>query len=213
MFSVKSMTRTAVAICGATALLGSGAQVASAAPALVNGGTPLGTAHWGQPTGQSLTIAVKPYASYAGTITYSCTIPANRFSPGNFGNSGSPLQGWVHTFRLVGLPVQCTTPGGTALLRIDGVHQQLMAEKSGTAFSLTSPVSWNVRLEASSPGAVYSTTNGASVAWSVPVINGTTGPVNPTRAVFSNTVIGNVGPGATPMSLTGTLNLLNVQLS
>jgi hypothetical protein len=210
VLSVKSMTRTAVAVCGAAALLGSGAQVASAAPALVNGG---GTAYWQQPAGQPLTIVVKPSLGRP-TITYSCIIPPTRFSPVGFANSGSPLQGWVHAFRLdTEIPTVCTFPSGRAYLRVDGVHQQLMAEKSGGAFSLTSPVSWNVRLVHLYGGDVYSTTHGASVAWSATVINGTGVLANPTKVVFSNTVIGNVGGGSTPMSLTGTLNLLNVQLS
>jgi hypothetical protein len=200
VLSITSMMRTAGALAAAAALLATGAQTAAAAPALVNGS---GMAFWTQ---QGTLLSIK-----AAGVTYSCTIgqPANVIN-GSYGNAGSPLQGYVESFRLVYFGFCSTPSGGSGQLYVQQI-QRFNAEKSGATFSLSSPLSWKIRIDAG--GSVFSTANGPNTVWSAPWVNGNGTYANPSRLVFSNTTVGYSSYTGIPMVVTGTLAVPNVILS
>jgi hypothetical protein len=202
------MIRTAGAAGAAAVLLASGAQVASAAPALVNGS---GITQWTQPAPGTFSLLIKVTPQGGGApVTYGCLLGQYpNVIGGPYGNAGTPLQGYVDTFRLTYYG-QCTSPSGGALLVIQQ-HQRLNAEKSGAAFSLSSPISWKITLSYGST-LIASSANGPNVAWSVPWTNGNVSA--PSHLTFSNTLVGYSGPNVATqqMVVTGTLNVANVSL-
>jgi hypothetical protein len=201
------MIGTVGAIAATAALLGTGAQAASAAPALVNGS---GTTNWSQPAGlNTFAITVTPVSS--APVTYNCNIgqPPNVVQ-GAFGNAGTPQQGYVDTFKLNYWGFCTSQFSGGANLVIQQ-SQRLNAEKSGSAFSLASPTSWKISIQNGVGGMIASSASGANVAWSAAFTNGNGTFANPSKVTFTNTLIGNSQWG--PMKVTGTLNLQNVILS
>jgi hypothetical protein len=194
-------------VTGAVALTGlaAGAGAASAAPAVFSYTSD--SSLWISTT--KLTFTVTNTGTGVVTKTLSC---GNNSSGGAYGsggaisNSGSPLQGHIVTSDFAPWLICSDTVGGTykGLL----TPQQLNAEKSGTTFSLTSPVSLKAAfmpVGGSSPAVIY--TNGPpNVAFSGTWTNGTaSAPFTATsRVVFSNTLVGYDNPW-TAIRLTGTL--------
>jgi hypothetical protein len=201
------MIHTVGAIAATAALLGTGAQAASAAPALVTGS---GTTNWTQPSGVPYPLAITVTPVSSPPVTYSCNLfQQPNIVQGAFGNAGTPLQGYVDTFRLQSWGYCTSQFSGGAQLVIQQ-SQRLNAEKSGSTFSLSSPISWKISIQKTGL-MVASSADGANVAWSAAFTNGNGTFANPSKVTFTNTLIGNSQWG--PMKVTGTLNLQNVTLS
>jgi hypothetical protein len=204
------MIRLAGAVGASAVLLASGSQAASAAPALTNGSGGVG---WSQPISPLWGLSIAANVPGSGLATYGCMLgQSTNVIGGAYGNAGTPLQGFVDTFRF-SFAGECRSPSGNARLVIQQI-QRLNAEKNGSAFSLSSPTSWQLTLSTYGGAQITSTIGNPNVAWSVPWTNGNGTWSNPSRVTFSNTLVGRTGNlAAYEMRVTGTLYVTNVVLS
>jgi hypothetical protein len=186
-------------VTGAMALTGlaAGACAASAAPAVFNFPAPSST--WVNPTPLVFTVTSSP----TGVVEQVITCETNAWGYGGaITNSGSPLQGHIISGGNYYPWLRCGDDKGYFYKAVV-TPQQLNAEKSGTSFSLTSPVSLKINFVG---WYGFDMGSGPQAAVSVPWINGTgsTGVAAASRVVFSNTLVGYKEGSWRSVRLTGT---------
>jgi hypothetical protein len=196
MKSLKRKLGKVLAVAVPVIVMASQAGSASAAPAVFS---PIsGVSSWSQVG--ALTLTAPP-------LTFVCPIGGSFiYQGGTFGNFGSPPQGVLNSLRTTPWNY-CQISGGGQLVQLVFEQQPLTADKTGGAFSLNSATSMKVKVISGSL-VLADTQLGPSVAWSVPWTNGTS-MANPSKLVFSNTVIGYKN-ATTPMTLTATMGITSI---